>query len=145
MVIQNDEFMVAQNAGWSWNVAAYDSNKALQHRDQGKVTFAQGKTALKFFSNCLKTLPYLRKDPRMCTTLPTWLKLLEDEPAAVFTYRHPLEVAMSLKHREQGFTIEHGLRLWIIQHNSKERKAEEESRNLLKDFGIYFIWLVSLS
>jgi hypothetical protein len=69
--------MVAQNAGWSWNFAAFDSNKALQHRDQVNVTFAQGKTALKFFSNRLKTLPYLRNDPRMCTTLPTWLKLLE--------------------------------------------------------------------
>lgn len=135
----------------------------------------------------------------MCICLPTWLKLLDDRPAVVFTYRHPLEVALSLKHREENFTIEHGLRLWIIynmraiqnseglcrvfstneavfkdpmnevqrikneltdkcgvippptrqlpeevvdkfvdpklQHNSKERKAEEEKRGVLKYFG----------
>jgi len=58
--------MGAQNAGWSWNVAAYDSDKALQHRDQGKVTFAQGKTALEFFNNRLITLSYLQKVPLIC-------------------------------------------------------------------------------
>ena len=104
-------------------LAGYDSDKALQHRDQGKVTFAQGKTALKFFNNRLKTLPYLQKDPRMCTT-PMWLKLLEDKPAAVLMYRHPLEVAMSLKHWEQKFTIEHGLRLWIIYNQKALQNAE---------------------
>mmetsp|Transcript_41317 Transcript_41317/g.74484 ORF Transcript_41317/g.74484 Transcript_41317/m.74484 type:complete len:642 (+) Transcript_41317:39-1964(+) len=199
VVLQNDEFMGAQNAGWSFNVGDYDSEKALQHKQQGKITFKEGKKALKFLNNHMKSLPYLQKDPRMCITLPTWLKLLDDKPAIVFTYRHPLEVAMSLKHREQNFAIEHGLRLWImynmralqnseglcrvfstneavfkdpmtevqrikneltmkcrviappthelssevvdefvdpkLQHNSKERKAEEEKRGVLKDFG----------
>lgn len=198
MVLQNDEFMSAQQAGWSWNVLDYDPEKALEHKAQGKITFKEGKTALKFLNNHMKTLPYLQKDPRMCIALPAWLKLLDDKPAVVFTYRHPLEVAMSLKHREQGFTIEHGLRLWIIynmralqnsaglcrvfstneavfkdpmtevqrikneltakcrvitpptpaisqevvdtfvdpklQHNSKERKAEEKNLGILKDF-----------
>lgn len=199
VVLQNDEFMGAQNAGWSWNVYDYDPDKAIQHKDQGRITFKEGKKALKFLNNHLKTLPYLQKDPRMCIALPTWLKLLDEKPAIVFTYRHPLEVALSLKHREEGFTIEHGLRLWIVynmralqnseglcrvystndavfkdpmaevqrikneltgkcrvmeppthhlpeevvnefvdpklQHNSKERKAEEEKRRVLKDFG----------
>lgn len=177
----------------------YDPEKALQHKAQGRITFKEGKTGLKFFNNHARLLPYLQKDPRMCITLPTWLKLIDHKPAVVFTYRHPLEVAMSLKHREQDFTIEHGLRLWIIynmkalqnsaglcrvfstneavfkdpkkevqrikneltgkcrvvapptheissdvvdvfvdpklQHNSNERKAEEESKPVLKDFG----------
>ncbi|KAL7536060.1 hypothetical protein ACHAXR_006885, partial [Thalassiosira sp. AJA248-18] len=199
VVLQNDEFLKAQNAGWSWNVMDYDPEKALQHKQQGKITFKEGKTGLKFLNNHKRTLPYLQKDPRMCIALPTWLKLLDEKPAVVFTYRHPLEVALSLKHREAGFTIEHGLRLWIVynmralqnsaglcriystnaavfkdpwrevqriknelsmkcrvieppthqlpqevvdefvdpnlQHNSKERKAEEEKRPILKDFG----------
>jgi hypothetical protein len=32
----------------------------------------------------------------------------------VFTYRNPLEVAMSLEKRERDFKLAHGLRLWII-------------------------------
>lgn len=32
----------------------------------------------------------------------------------LFTYRHPLEVALSLKKREDAFTLDHGLRLWIV-------------------------------
>jgi hypothetical protein len=106
--------MAAQDAGWSWNVYYYDPQKALEHKAQGKVTFKEGKRALQFLNNHQKTLPYLQKDPRMCITLRTWLKLLDDTPAVVFTYRHPLEVAMSLKHREEGISIEHGLRLWIV-------------------------------
>lgn len=191
--------MGAQNAGWSYNVINYDGEKALQHKQQGKVKFKEGKKGLAFLNKAKRTLPYLQKDPRMCITLPTWLKLLDERPAIVFTYRHPLEVAMSLKHREENFTIEQGLRLWILynmralensedlchvystneavfrdpmeevqrikneltekcrvippptdrisedvvnefvdpklQHNSKERKAEEAKLGVLKDYG----------
>lgn len=177
----------------------YDSEQALRDKLQGRIDFDEGKRALKFLNNHLKTLPYLQKDPRMCIALPTWLKLLDDEPAIVFTYRHPLEVAMSLKKRDSGFYLEHGLRLWIVynmraiqnsarlcrvfstneavmkdptkevqrikneltdrcnvipppkslipqevvdsfidpnlQHNSKERKDEEKTSRILKEFG----------
>ena len=34
VVLQNDEFMTAQRVGWSSNVIAYDSDKALQHKEQ---------------------------------------------------------------------------------------------------------------
>jgi len=200
VVLQNDEFMSAQNIGWSYNVIDYDSEKAMHHKDQGKITFNEGKKALKFLNHPnIRHTPYLQKDPRMCICLPTWLELLDEKPAVLFTYRHPLEVALSLKHREENFTLEHGLRLWIIynmralqnsvdlcrvfttneavfkdpmlelqrinneltekcgvlrppkwviadkvvdefvdpklQHNSKVRKAEEEKRNMLKDYG----------
>jgi len=105
--------LAAQDAGWSYNVVKYDSEKALRHKQQGKIKFKEGERALKFLNNHLKTLPYLQKDPRMCIVLPTWLKLLDEKPAIVFTYRHPLEVAISLKRRESNFSLEHGLRLWI--------------------------------
>ena len=199
VVLQNDEFFAAQHMGWSYNVLNYDSEKAILDKLQGRINFDEGKSALKFLNNHQKTLPYLQKDPRMCIALPTWLKLLDDEPAIVFTYRHPLEVAMSLKKRESSITLEHGLRLWIVynmraiqnsarlcrvfstneavmknptgevqriknqltdtcnvmpppkslipqkvvdsfidpnlQHNSKERKNEEKTSKILKDFG----------
>ena len=108
----------------------YDPDKALEHKAQGRITFKEGTKALKFLNNHLKTLPYLQKDPRMCIALPTWLKLLDEPPAVVFTYRHPLEVALSLKHREQNFTIEHGLRLWIVYN----MRALQNSVNLCRVF-----------
>lgn len=113
VVLQNDEFLGAQDAGWSFNVVKYDSEKALQHKQQGKISFNEGKRALKFLNNHLKTQPYLQKDPRMCVLLPTWLSLLDEKPAILYTYRHPLEVALSLKQRESNFNLEHGFRLWI--------------------------------
>lgn len=52
---------------------------------------------------------------RMCITMRTWLPLLNTKPAVIFTYRHPLEVAMSLAKR-QNFKLAYGLRLWM-QYN----------------------------
>ena len=93
---------------------SHPESQALHVKSTGRVAFKEGTKALKILNDHLKTLPYLHKDPRMCIALPTWLQLLDDKPAVVFTYRHPLEAAMSLKHREQNFTIESGLRLWIV-------------------------------
>lgn len=113
VVLQNDEFFQAQRIGWSYNVYNYDSERALFDKTRGTIKFREGERALQFL-NGRHDIPYLQKDPRMCIALPTWLKLLNHSPAVVFTYRHPLEVAMSLKKREENFTLEHGLRLWIV-------------------------------
>ena len=154
MVLQNDEFLEAQRAGWSSNnLVGFDPERASEQKSQGKIKFKEGRKALKFF-NKLKILPFLQKDPRMCITLPTWLNLLDDEPAIVFTYRHPLEVALSLKSREEEMTkiklekegnktltankvnpdeimtIEKGLLLWIIYN----ARALQHSRGLCRVF-----------
>lgn len=55
----------------------------------------------------------------MCITLKTWLPLLNAPPAIIFTYRHPLQVALSLKKRNKlegfpNFALEKGFRIWII-------------------------------
>ena len=125
---QNDEFMAAQNASWSRNVINFDPEKALKHKEQGRITFEHGKTALQFLNNHTK-IPYLQKDPRMCITLPTWLKLLKEKPAVVFTYRHPLEVALSLKRRNR-IAIELGLGLWITYN----MRALQNSADLCRVF-----------
>ena len=130
IVLQNDEFFSAQRMGWSFNVYYYDPEKALQQKEQGTITFNEGKKGLRFLNNPHKELPYLQKDPRMCITLPTWLKLVDHPPAVVFTYRHPLEVAMSLKKRESGFTFTHGLRLWIVYN----MRALQNSAKLCRVF-----------
>lgn len=112
-VLQNDEFMNLQRVWWSANMMQYNNEKALEAKKSGKATFAHGEKALKFLNNPDNS-PWLQKDPRMCITLKTWLPLLNSEPAVLWTYRHPMEVAHSLMHREKGISLCHGLRLWIV-------------------------------
>ena len=111
-VLQSDEFMKKQHVWWASGVVNYDADKALKMKEANELDFAQGEAALKFLNNPLST-PWLWKDPRLCITIKTWLPLLKTEPAIIFTYRHPLEVAMSLEKREDDFDLEHGLRIWI--------------------------------
>eukprot|EP00591_Stephanopyxis_turris_P014133 CAMPEP_0195536352 /NCGR_PEP_ID=MMETSP0794_2-20130614/45916_1 /TAXON_ID=515487 /ORGANISM="Stephanopyxis turris, Strain CCMP 815" /LENGTH=430 /DNA_ID=CAMNT_0040669735 /DNA_START=154 /DNA_END=1446 /DNA_ORIENTATION=- len=115
VVLQNDEFMAKQKIGWDRNVINYDYNLALKQLAENKVGFQHGTKGLAFFNaNTDDTIPWLHKDPRMCITLRTWLQLINTEPAVVFTYRHPLEVANSLHKRASDMSISQGLRLWIV-------------------------------
>ena len=54
--------------------------------------------------------PYVIKDPRLCLTLPYWLRFIEN-PVIVMASRHPLAIARSLELRNQ-MPIEMGLALW---------------------------------
>jgi hypothetical protein len=96
VVLQNDELMKAQEASWSSNVIAYKGERGVDDKKSDKVNFHKGDKALEFLNNP-DNRPWLQKDPRMCITLKTWIPLFTNEPAAIFTYRHPLEVALSLK------------------------------------------------
>ena len=112
-VEQNDSFMKGQDIWWSSGVVNYDAAEALRMKADGEISFREGREALAVLGDP-SNVPWLQKDPRMCITLGTWLPLLDTEPAVVFTYRHPLEVALSLKRREEDFDLAHGLRLWIV-------------------------------
>jgi hypothetical protein len=46
------------------------------------------------------TTPWLVKDPRLCLTLPFWLRALGRRPAVVVVLRHPVAVARSLSTRD---------------------------------------------
>jgi hypothetical protein len=106
--------MNKQHVWWSANVIHYNADIALEHKRTGKIDFStRGDKALAFLNN-VENSPWLQKDPRMCITLKTWLPFLTSEPAVVFTYRDPLEVANSLNKREKGLSVETGLRLWIV-------------------------------
>lgn len=112
-VLQNDVWMYDQRINWAANVGKYDFEHALEATKKGDVETVRLTNALKVLNNP-KNTPWLQKDPRMCITLKTWLPYLNTKPAILFTYRHPLEVAMSLHKREAGFTITRGLRLWML-------------------------------
>lgn len=113
IVNQNDEFFKAQKMNWAANVVKYDWKKALEQKKTGKVPFKRGQSGLDFLNNKANA-PWLQKDPRMCITLRTWVELMNSEPAVVYTYRHPLEVAMSIKKRQKNISLETGMRLWIV-------------------------------
>jgi len=125
IVLQNDEFMRKQHMSWSSNVIHYDWEQALKDKESGAVSFKEGDRGLPFL-NDPSNAPWMQKDPRMCITLKTWLKLMNNEPAIVFTYRHPLEVAMSIYKRDENIRVETGLRLWIVYN----MRAIQNSRGL---------------
>jgi len=127
IVNQNDEFFRLQRMDWASNVVHYDWEKALAHKESGEATFKEGERGLAFLNDS-NNAPWLQKDPRMCIALRTWVELLDVEPAIVFTYRHPLEVAMSLQKRNPGFHAERGLRLWIVYN----MRAIENSAGLCR-------------
>lgn len=54
--------------------------------------------------------PWVLKDPRLCLTLPYWLRYME-VPVAVIAYRDPVEIARSLELRN-GMPTPLGLALW---------------------------------
>ena len=74
--------------------------------------FNEGSRAVAFFNNP-RNSPWMLKDPRLCITLRTWLPLLGSEPAVLFTYRHPLDVALSL-HKRDKFSMTTALRMWYV-------------------------------
>lgn len=111
---QNNAFMSAQQISWSSGVLRYNSTLARHQKESGIVKFDRGEKALEFLCNP-SSFPWVMKDPRVCITLPSWLELLRTctaVPAILFTYRHPLQVAMSLRKRNK-IPIQQGLFLWV--------------------------------
>jgi hypothetical protein len=75
------------------------------------------------------------KDPRTCLTGPFWLDLVPDVRVVV-CLRHPLEVALSLKRRNQAsYTL--ALSLWLDYYRSLLDWVEEE-RRMVTHYAAYF-------
>lgn len=58
------------------------------------------------------------KDPRLCRLAPLWRAALEDcgcRRLWIVVFRHPVEVALSLKRRD-GFSFEKSGALWVLHH-----------------------------
>ena len=126
-VLQNDEFMYNQHVNWAANVGNYDTELALKETKAGHVDTVKLQKAIAVLNNP-DNVPWLQKDPRMCITMRTWLPYLNSKPAVIFTYRHPLEVAMSLHKRESGITIMRGMRLWIMYNKAAVQNSADSCR-----------------
>lgn len=126
VVGQNEQWLKEQGIKWSTNVLDFDSEQAIRDTDSGNVPFKKGNHFFSFI-NDPTNVPWLQKDPRMCIALKAWLKLMDKEPAILFTYRHPLEVALSLEKRKIGrLNVTGGLKLWIAYN----MRAIQNSRGL---------------
>ena len=126
-VLQNDEWMYNQDVNWAANVGKYDTERALEATKNKEVKTVELDKALKVLNDPENT-PWLQKDPRLCITMRTWLPYLNSKPAVLHTYRHPLEVAMSLYKREEGFTITRGMRLWILYNKAAVQNSADLCR-----------------
>jgi glycosyltransferase involved in cell wall biosynthesis len=100
----NDQ--VIQSLGMSWdNISDFDSQLLTQELQQHLQDSAQ-----KIIFSLETHRPWMIKDPRLCLLLPLWQPLLEI-PVYVYVYRNPIQVAQSLKTRED-FPLTLGIALW---------------------------------
>ena len=118
VVLQNDLILAAQGLSHdASDLYKFDYLSALKlildEIDFGSHFF-EGRRALRYY-NEPANIPWLLKDPRMCITLRTWLPLFTTMPAAVFIYRDPMSVALSLMNRNPNkYTIQQALELWYV-------------------------------
>lgn len=126
VVSQDENWMKNQGVNWDTNVLDFSWEQALKDMETGAVEWKGGKRAMRMHFSNPKAVPWLQKDPRMCIVLKAWLKKLDKEPAILFTYRHPLEVALSLEKRGGNIHVTRGLKLWIAYN----MRAIQNSRGL---------------
>ena len=108
VIAANDEIL--SHYGCEWD--------KLQHWKFVDTVAKKDATALKETDEKIKKIileldanrPWVIKDPRMCLTFPYWKKHLE-VPVIVAVYRNPLEIARSLKTRNE-FSFSHSMALW---------------------------------
>ena len=119
---QNDEWMGLQDMSWNKVNLFTQSVEGRQVvvgefvKSMATKVGSNGEKAMEVYNNAVNT-PWAMKDPRLCLTLDAWTPLLHSDlkkPAILFTYRNPLEVAMSLLARKvSSVPLLEGLRLWI--------------------------------
>lgn len=129
VVMQNDILMEKQDVQYGFRTHLFDTKLALSHiLSQEDSIFREGHRALDFL-NDPTNYPWMLKDPRLCITLRAWLPLLNFIPAILFTYRHPMDVALSLHNRAQEqYQIGYGMRMWYVYN----KRAIQQSNDLCR-------------
>eukprot|EP01031_Cornospumella_fuschlensis_P028533 gene28533-34443_t len=130
VVLQDDTLMARQNVHYSHNTYKYNALQGTKDilAQYDEKFFAEGRRGLAFLNNP-SNYPWMLKDPRLCITLRSWLPLLNFQPVVLFSYRHPLDVALSMNTRGfEKFKINKGLRIWYMYN----RRAIENSQDLCR-------------
>jgi hypothetical protein len=100
----NDDLLAGQGAAW-YRPASFPIGESIPIPQEDTDTRIKA-----LIGNLDARRPWVIKDPRLCLTFPIWRARLE-APVCVLVYRSPLEVAQSLKNRDD-FPIFFGLALW---------------------------------
>ena len=133
LVRQNIVLMKDQNVG-EYRPTNYNASLAIERIKNGELNFTEGKNFLERSFSKKKEYPaYIVKDPRLCITLPTWLHFMKQKPSVLFTYRHPMEVVMSLYKRNHNLISRTGTNAWI-EYN---RQAIQASADLCVVYSNY--------
>ena len=129
VVLQNDILMRKQEIQYGFNTHLFDTKRAVSDiLSQEDSIFREGHRALAFL-NDPSNYPWMLKDPRLCITLRAWLPFLSFIPAILFTYRHPMDVALSLHNRAQEqYQIGYGMRMWYVYN----KRAIQQSNDLCR-------------
>jgi glycosyltransferase involved in cell wall biosynthesis/predicted nucleic acid-binding Zn-ribbon protein len=101
-----DSLLHGAGADW-WKVSAFDPGNI--ERD----VLTQQRKEIRELTSLLNErgrLAWALKEPRLCFLLPVFRSALTN-PFSILVYRHPIEVARSLR-RRNGFSIQAGLALW---------------------------------
>ena len=126
-VQQNDEWMKDQGITHK-DVEKHDVERALEATKNKTVSTEYLNHTLALLNDPTSLVPWLQKDPRMCITMRTWLPYLTStKPAILFTYRHPLDVAKSLKKRDRT-PLAKGLKLWIQFNQAALQNSDDLCR-----------------
>eukprot|EP00601_Ochromonadales_sp_CCMP2298_P027691 CAMPEP_0173274226 /NCGR_PEP_ID=MMETSP1143-20121109/2330_1 /TAXON_ID=483371 /ORGANISM="non described non described, Strain CCMP2298" /LENGTH=360 /DNA_ID=CAMNT_0014211029 /DNA_START=440 /DNA_END=1519 /DNA_ORIENTATION=+ len=133
VVLQNDYLMRNQKINYAGSTWKYDHKIGIRDilNDSGTggkgTFFREGKRGLAFL-NDPGNYPWMLKDPRLCITLRTWLPVLNFVPAVLFTYRHPMDVALSFLNRYEHFKIARSLIMWYVYN----KRAIQQSQDLCR-------------
>ena len=126
----NDELLASASSGWD-DVSAfpadwYGSPPEAELRRRAVELLAEEYGGSRLF---------VVKDPRICRIVPFWVSALAEfgaSPSFVLPIRNPLEVAASLRERDE-FSLTKGLLLWL-QHTLA---AESDTRSYPRVFVSY--------
>ncbi len=130
VVALNDKMLTALGVSW-------DCPAALDRGELRAATNTYRADMEELIQKLTAHQPYLIKDPRMCLTLPLWQAVWSDV-LYLFTSRHPLKIARSLK-RRNGMPLPVGLALWefytceVMRAVRPEQCLQFNYETLLKD------------
>ncbi|WP_051275403.1 glycosyltransferase [Aestuariibacter salexigens] len=123
----NEELLVTEGHGWDsvfFDVDDFDPDKRQRLVRQATKILESEFGIFQQFG---------LKDPRLCLLFPIWeeaCKALDIDIKVVLAYRHPAEVAQSLKARN-GMSLQNGLALWADHMSKAERYSRDYPRCLV--------------